>query len=260
MTVGVEIGAATLPDSGSLAVNRISLRLLGGFELRHGQESVSLPLSGQRLLVFLALARRTLQRVYVAGMLWMDYSQEAANANLRTTLWRLPRTPCRLVETKASHLSLSSEVEVDLHQVESVARDVSADDSGYADDDARALMLAGDLLPDWYEDWVILERERFRQLRLHALEELCDTLVLAGRYQEAIEVGLTVVAGEPLRESAHRAVIRAHLAEGNNGEGLRQYAMLRRFLHEQLGLEPSAEAEILRDRCKFGDGVVTGSR
>jgi DNA-binding SARP family transcriptional activator len=250
----------TLPATGSLAVSGISLRLLGGFELRHGQEPVSLPLSGQRLLVFLALARRAIQRVYVAGMLWMDYSQEAANANLRTTLWRLPRTPGRLVDAGASHLSLSPEVDVDLHQVSGVARRLSGGGSGYADDEAQALMLAGDLLPDWYEDWVILERERFRQSRLHALESLCDTLVRAGRYPEAIEVGLTVVAGEPLRESAHRAVIRAHLAEGNNSEGLRQYAMLRRFLHEQLGLEPSAEAEMLRDRCRFRDGVVTGSR
>lgn len=221
---------------------------------------MSLALSGQRVLAFLALARRALQRVYVAGVLWMDYSQEAANANLRTALWRLPRTRGRLVEASASHLSLSASVDVDLHQVGAVARHVSGGDWGYADDEAEALMLAGDLLPDWYEDWVILERERFRQLRLHALEALCDALVLAGRYREAIEAGLTAVAGEPLRESAHRAVIRAHLAEGNNSEGLRQYSMLRRFLHEQLGLQPSAEAEMLRDRCKFGDGVVTGSR
>ena len=198
--------------------------------------------------------------MYVAGVLWIDFSQEAANANLRTALWRLPRLSGRLVDASASHLALSPGVDVDLHHVTGVARRVSGEGLCCADDETEELMLSGDLLPDWYEDWVILERERFRQLRLHALEALSRQLVGAGRYDKAIEVGLTAVAGEPLRESAHRAVIRAHLAEGNCSEGLRQYAMLRRFLQEQLGLEPSAEADMLRDRCRSGDAVVTGSR
>jgi DNA-binding SARP family transcriptional activator len=193
-------------------------------------------------------------------VLWLDYTQEAANANLRTALWRLPRTPCRLVEATPTHLALAPAVEVDLHDVTGAARRVSRGHGEHGEAEAQALTLAGDLLPDWYEDWVILERERFRQVRLHALEALCDRLVVAGLYDKAIEVGLTAIAGEPLRESAHRAVIRAHLAEGNFAEGLRQYTMLRRFLHEQLGLEPSVEAERLRDRCTSGDGAVTASR
>ena len=43
----------------------------------------------------------------------------------------------------------------------------------------------GELLPDWYDDWVLLERERFRQLRLHALDALCDDLTRAGRHWDA---------------------------------------------------------------------------
>jgi DNA-binding SARP family transcriptional activator len=47
------------------------------------------------------------------------------------------------------------------------------------------------------------------------------------------------VSGEPLRESAHRAVIEVHLAEGNPGEALRQYDLYRRLLRVELGLSPS---------------------
>jgi DNA-binding SARP family transcriptional activator len=107
------------------------------------------------------------------------------------------------------------------------------------DDELDPSALSGELLPDWYEDWVLIEREHFRQLRLHALERLCVELTAAGRFAEATEAGLAAVQGEPLRESAHRVLISAYLAEGNPGEAVRQHAFFSRILKQQLGLEPS---------------------
>jgi DNA-binding SARP family transcriptional activator len=66
------------------------------------------------------------------------------------------------------------------------------------------------LFPGWYDDWVLLERERLRRLRLHALEVLADKLVREGRYGEAVQATYAAVRTEPLRESAHRAVVRVH--------------------------------------------------
>jgi DNA-binding SARP family transcriptional activator len=105
----------------------------------------------------------------------------------------------------------------------------------------EGLNLAADLLPGWYDDWVISAREQVRQLRLRLLEQLCEQLTDAGRFMEAIEVGLTAVADEPLRESAQRAVVRAHLAEGNWSEALRQYEIYRALLDDVLGLEPTEQ-------------------
>jgi DNA-binding SARP family transcriptional activator len=105
--------------------------------------------------------------------------------------------------------------------------------------------LSADILPDWYDDWVSVERERFRQLRLHALEALSERLVAAGRYALAIEAGVAAVAGEPLRESAHRVLIRAHVAEGNHSEAVRQYHAFRRLLQTELSLDPSPQMEAL---------------
>ena len=110
---------------------------------------------------------------------------------------------------------------------------------------------AGEILPDWYEDWVLIEREHFRQLRLHALEALCVELTAAGRFAEAAEAGLAAVEGEPLRESAHRALIGTYLAEGNPGEAIRQYQFFGRCLQDQLGLEPSELMEDSSPRCRL---------
>ena len=105
--------------------------------------------------------------------------------------------------------------------------------------------LAGDLLPDWYDDWVLIERERLRQLRLHALESLAIRRLDAGRYGEAAVAALAAVSIEPLRESAQRVLIRIHLAEGNVGEAVRQYRLYRNLLSDEMGLYPSEQIETL---------------
>ena len=99
--------------------------------------------------------------------------------------------------------------------------------------------LTGEVLPDWYDDWVMLARERFRQLRLHALEALCEQLAAVGRFGEALLAGLGAVAIEPLRESAHRRVLLSTCSD-NHVEAIRQYRTYERLLHEELSLRPSA--------------------
>ena len=86
---------------------------------------------------------------------------------------------------------------------------------------------------------MVTEREHFRQLRLHALEKLCEQLTDEGRFGQAVEAGLAAVSSEPLRESAHRVLIRAYLKEGNWGEAVRQYEACRQVLRHELGIDPS---------------------
>jgi DNA-binding SARP family transcriptional activator len=221
-----------------------SLRLLGGFELVCAGTTVSLPMSAQRLLAFVALHDRALQRSFVAGSLWLDSPEERAYGNLRTALWRLHRCGLPLVQSRSQQLSLGPDVDVDLRLAEAVAHDALHGDSPIAAADNLS-MLCDDLLPDWYDDWVVLERERHRQLRLRALEALCERLTEAGDLDAALDLGLAAVAGEPLRESGHRAVIRVHLAAGNASEAIREYRLCRRLLREQLGIEPSLHMEHL---------------
>jgi len=235
-----------LPRSAAVREEGIDLSLLEGFELRLDGERVDLPLSAQRLIAFLALHNRPLQRGFVAGNLWIDSSEERAAANLRSALWRLHRHGRQLVETRGGRLTLSAHVRVDLHDLTDRAHkvlDAAAGEPEQAGEPGSYfdLSLSGELLPDWYEDWILVERERFRQLRMHALESLCEQLAAAGKHAHAIEAGLAAVAAEPLRESAHRALIRCHLAEGNPAEAVRQYRRYEQVLHEELGTNPSSQ-------------------
>jgi DNA-binding SARP family transcriptional activator len=131
-------------------------------------------------------------------------------------------------------------VDIDFWSTARRARNVVAGRAADVDAlDVALLRDAGDLLPDWYEDWVIIERERFRELRVEALEVICRQLSALGRYGDAVQAGLAAVASEPLRESAHQTLIAAHVAEGNRADALRQYRLLRDLLRRDLDLEPS---------------------
>jgi DNA-binding SARP family transcriptional activator len=221
------------------------LGLLGGFELEVDGDRRHLPLSAQRVIAFLALQARPVQRQFVAGSLWPESSDERANANLRTALWRLSGSHSLLAEATSTHLALDEAVEVDLHDVSARARRLLHTGGRPQDDDLEHLSEAAELLPDWYDDWVQIERERFRQLRLSALECLCIELTAEGRFPQAVEAGVSAMAAEPVRESAHRALIAAHLAAGNSGEALRQYRLCRNLLARRLGTEPSLEMRAL---------------
>ena len=220
------------------------VRLIDGFELRRDGAPVELPPSAQRLIAYVGLSDHPVLRPRVAGSLWLDTTDRQALGNLRSVMWRLRRSGLDLIETVGEQLTLRPDVTVDVRAHLELARRLVAG-SPIAEVDSGELEQTGELLPDWYDDWVLVERERYRQLRLHALERLCVDLTRAGRFARAVEVGLLAVAEEPLRESGHRALIRAHLAEGNAGEALRQYRVYARALREELGLDPSRHMDDL---------------
>jgi DNA-binding SARP family transcriptional activator len=237
----------------------VTIGLLQGFRLEGDGKSFELPLGIQRLVAFLAVHNRPLLRLFVAGNLWIDSSEEHANANLRTALWRLHRLGFRLVDASRSHLSLAPGVVVDLHDLSRCARQVLRHEAAPNRESVDAILSCGELLPDWYDDWVLVEREQFRQLRLLALETLCRDLATAGSYAAAVEAGLACIAAEPLRESAHRALIGAHVAEGNRVEAIRQFRLYEALVLDELGVEPSAAIQRMLE-SPSGDGRMTSDR
>ncbi|MES4903544.1 MULTISPECIES: BTAD domain-containing putative transcriptional regulator [unclassified Streptomyces] len=181
-------------------------------------------------------------RTYVAGTLWPDVTASRANANLRSSLWRATRTGHQVIDASTQELAISKHIAVDLHTAAGRAQRL-LDMSCPCDDILTAQTradLSADLLPEWSEnEWVLIEQEQYHELRLYALEAMTERLTAAGRHGEAVAAGLAAVRAEPLRESAHRALMNAHLAAGNRGAALLQYEQCRRVLREELGLEPS---------------------
>lgn len=226
----------------------VQLGLLGAFSLRIETEPVRVPMNAQRLVSFLALNPGALQRQHVAGSLWGDSSDARAAGSLRSALWRLGHPVHPLVEVRDTHLRLNPIIAVDIRECEALARRVLDDSQPLSEDDMDGALLSVDLLPDWTEDWVLMNREYHTQLRVRALEALCRRLTAMGRFGQAVQAGIQAVAVEPLRESAQRMLIAAHIAEGNASAAVAGYDSFRTLLQDDLGIAPSsAMVDLVKD-------------
>jgi DNA-binding SARP family transcriptional activator len=213
--------------------------LFGGPYVILNGARLEVPDGSKRLLVFVALGTGRVDRRFVAGSLWPYGDDERAAGNLRSALWRLRSAGIDLLDGDRHGLMLRPGTVVDVSIVcEWAARlvDGSVTQADLCVGNWRNDAM--DLLPGWYDDWVIFERERIRQRLLHALEILSRRLAAAGRCAEAIEAAISAVSADPLRESANRVLIEAHLAEGNLVEGRRAYERYRDLVHHELGVEP----------------------
>jgi SARP family transcriptional regulator, regulator of embCAB operon len=219
------------------------ISVLGGFHLWwRGSVQVGIPRASQRVLAFLAIRGEVISRAAVAGTLWPNASETHAYSNLRSALARVERTRRKIVQASKLELSLAEGVTVDIRHAQTLARRlldpaVTPEQSDLSP--AAIVALSGDLLPGWYDDWVLVEAEDWRQLRLHALEALAGRLTAVGCWGQAADAAGAAVRAEPLRESAHAALIQVHLAEGNQSEAVREFTRYRALLRTELGLEPT---------------------
>jgi DNA-binding SARP family transcriptional activator len=235
-------------------LERATLALLGRFELIHRGAIVPLAPASQRLLAYVALMGRRVRRDGVAGALWSGESEHRAHTNLRSAIARVGGRAPGVLFAAGGELALADTVSIDLERARRLALDmISPIATATLESAALSLsVLSAELLPGWYDDWVVNEAEIWRQLRLHALEALSQALTTAGRYAEAVVAAQAAVAGDPLRESAHAALIAAHLREGNQSEAVRTFERYRRRLQDELGLAPTAQI-----REALGHAAVT---
>jgi DNA-binding SARP family transcriptional activator len=221
------------------------LSLLNAFELRRNGAAITLSRPAERLLAFLALENRPVLREHAAETLWLDSTQQHAHGSLRTALWKLRQPGSELVSVVGARLRLVPSLVVDVHEGLAWARAQLTPGKAAPQPDVDGLAYCGEILPDWYDDWLVLERERFRAMRVRALEMRCRRLTEAGRHAEAAEMAMAAIRCEPLRESAHRELMSVHLAEGNLADALSCYRRFRERLDRELGLAPSRRMEAL---------------
>jgi DNA-binding SARP family transcriptional activator len=228
----------------------ISLHLLGGFSIAADGHEVRLPFSAQRVLAALALRPTLCDRTQLGGILYPQGRQNQVSASLRSALWRAKReVGGPLIESHGPRLCLAQDVTVDLRCWLHRARIItSAPKTEYRiDEGGEVEVLSQELLPTWGEEWLLLDQQRWDQLRLHALERLAERFLEGGRHMEALEAALAAVSIEPYRESAHRALIRTFIAEGNSASAVAHYQRYRRLLTNELGLRPTSQMKALVD-------------
>lgn len=218
------------------------LRLLGGFRLILNGTPVTVSPRTERLLTILVCLGRHAPRSLVANTLWPDGLSTRSHANLRTVLYRLQRGCPGLVRSTARDLWLSPELQVDVERTRALAIALLDTRPG----EASALLeqvhwtdFAEDILPEWDAPWLLDHQFSYQRLRLDALERLSNLLVREQMYGAAVQAALMVVQTDPLRDSAHEALIRAYVAQGNRNDAINHYRAYRRQLRDELGLEPA---------------------
>lgn len=175
--------------------------------------SLSLPARAQRLIALLAVTGGSISRSAAAERLWPDVVNARACASLRATLWGLARGPWSPVVVDNDTLALDSSVESQLESAHALAMSV-LDGSHVPVDTTCAERLSHDLLPDWADEWLVHERELYRQLRLHALDQLCLLHAGAGRFALAIMAELASVSSGYRVTDARGEIVISDPADG----------------------------------------------
>ena len=221
------------------ASSLLELTLIPTFELRHDGGPIALPRTSAHLIAFLALNPGPVSRERVCATLWP--AADGPQAALRTAIWRLRSVD--IVRASRTHVWLSRKLIIDVHRVHSFIR--SSFDSTLSGDalirGAESLLAAaGGILADETADWALDEQEWFRQEWLQAMDRIGEGLIEAGHSGRAVQVALAASRAEPLRESAHRLLVRVHTSQGNLIEAIRAYQRYAELLHRQLRLQPSS--------------------
>lgn len=164
---------------------------------------------------------------------------DRSHASLRTALWRIRQAGDDVVRASRETVRLDDRVEVDVRRGEAQASRLLGAGGSPGPFDTDLGSLRGDLLPGWQEDWLLLERERVRQVQIHALEAIARHLCAVGRYAEATDAAYAAIAGEPLRESAHAALIDVLIAEGNVAQARDRFRRYADLLWAELAIRPS---------------------
>lgn len=233
---------------------RLRLRLLGPFRATlDGEPVTSFETDKVRaLLAYLAVeAERPHRRQDLTGLLWPDWPERSARANLRNALSNLRQAigdrqaqpPFLLISRDSLQFNLASDHWLDVRAFEELVEADEGEESGIQRLEAAlalygAAFLEGFSLKDsaGFEDWSLLVREQLRRQRLSTLGRLAQGYAGRGERERACEVARQRVELDPLDEEAHGVLGWAALAEGRYEaarEALRQNVALFQGLRDR---------------------------
>ncbi len=233
---------------------RCRIELLGRLRVQQGDREITRFRTQKTgaLLGYLAYhLERTHPREVLMDLLWPESAPATGRQSLSMALSSLrhqlepPGVP-RGTIVRADRFSVQLNPELVTTDVaEFEAAQQSAAEAG--SDTERAQFLAeavelygGELLPGYYQDWIIPEQRRLGELYFRTVRWLTTYLEQAGEWERALECARRAVAADPFREEGHQDLIRLLAASGQSAEALRQYEELERILNEELEAAPSA--------------------
>lgn len=231
-------------EHSAVAVASARLRLLGGWHLVVDGADVPLGHREQRLVALLALGAPG-SRAQVASLLWPDSTDERALGSLRRAVWQCGRRCPDVISSGRTTVALADWIHVDVDALRRAAGLTELPMGNTAARDLLAVLRGPELLPGWYDDWVVDERARLEQQRATALEHIAEHALERDDFALAVDAATLAAEREPLRESAHETAIRGLLALGEAGRAQHVYRRYRDLLDDELGVQPSARIRAL---------------
>jgi DNA-binding SARP family transcriptional activator len=247
-------------------VTTLRIRLLGSLDLeRDGHVLERFPSRKARdLFAFLAIQRDGPHaREQLAGTFWGDSTGDRARHALNTTLWRINRVlgsthsgtgkQAGYLRVTPQYIAFNAAGDVWLDVAEFESRCVMAEHAATQSEQAALYQQAisfyrGDLLPDNYEDWCLVERERLQAMYLRALARLMTHHASNNEHEQAIDCGRRILGCDPLQEEVHRDLIRLYVEVGQPAAALRQFRACEELLQQELAIKPTPETRALLGR------------
>lgn len=242
------------------------ITLFGALEVAYGDAPPRRPPTQRvlSLLGFLITRHHVPQgRDKLVDLLWPDLMPRQGRRMLSDTLWRARRllapddtgeTPLLIVAADTVTFRPDPATWVDVIAFEQQMRpllngEAPAELDEAALDQVRAAveLYRGDFLEDCYDDWALYERERLRELYLSSLQVLLSHYQRARAYDLGLRIALRLVRADPLREEAHRELMRLYYLLGREADALRAFEHCRTVLEEELGVEPAPDTLSLYD-------------
>ena len=261
------------------AASRVKLRFLGGCDVAGPGGLIRLESAKTTaLLAFLAIQGTPQTRQKLMGLLWADLPEKNAARNLRHALWNLKKSlaPSGTACISTTHQAVAFEPAAGIWLDASAFRGACENLGDQAEAEpltaiemeslgAAAELYRGDLLDGFYadgapafEEWLLIERERFRAMELAALQRLAVLHRQRGDYGTSLLFARRMLALDPWREEAHRIVMDLLAHAGHRSAALAQYETCRRILAEELHAEPTRETTALCEKIR-GAAAVTAS-
>jgi len=243
----------------------LEISLLGGFQLRRDDQPLP-PIpsrSARSLMAFLVINRdRAHTRDLIIGTFWPDMAESRGRRRLSQALWQIRTTvgeeDCLITPGDSVRFNPDTDFWFDVDEFEWTIEQPSPKTGDGRAKEAELLQHAialyrGELLAGFYDDWLFPDQERLRQCFLVALDRLTDLAMVRGDYDTALSLARSTVQHAPLREEAHRKVMRISVLLGRHTDAIRQFDRCRAILASDLGADPSPETidlyeEIISDR------------
>jgi SARP family transcriptional regulator, regulator of embCAB operon len=217
---------------------QFELNLFENWRLLHGKIEVRVASRQQRLISALAI-HGPRNRRFLSGLLWPDSPEARALESLRVSMHLISRQVPGLLVVGGPTLSLTDSLSVDLHQCLAQVRNCEQIDSVAAENACFSQLLHAELLPGWYEDWVVLEQNRLQNFRLQALVWLARRWLDRGEAEKAAAAAQSALDLEPLHEACVGLLMHAELKMGNRAGALHAFESFSGNLWTELGLGPS---------------------